>query len=421
MRPLNHLVGLTKPRGISEFIIGGNMSQRMVTIPFDPVLKPWSIRRVSYNGESGWLRYERRAGTRLSSDSTAVLRMGLDVWSSAEMPIQSDTVYRREEFYFSPGMNCQPTQNGDWLNFHELHGRYQGGDIQSSGPMAMYLRWQTGGPKLVVERKLPTVDANGIITGYQTPVAWEFPTITDGAVAHFVVEYRNHLTNGFLRVWMDGTQIVDYTGQFGNNSLNASSLTIQRGVYPQFRIYQNGQRGGVDRTDTCMAYFKLVSIDQYDIVIPFTPITSTLDGSGTTPNGWNRVQSGGGTMTSTVSGGIWTLDNGTGPTGSNRFVLPLTGVTKDGVKQYRIEVDIGVCTGGAPGYIYLNKNGTSTMDLFNYTDATNSIALYSGTQATLSKTFTVPADASDPHILIQQSGSANRVAPLQEIRVTEVV
>lgn len=205
-------------------------------------LKGWNVQFEPYFGEPGWVRLECRSGERARNDPTSVNRVGLDGYTDL-FPIKQRV---NEQFSFVPGKNARAVKVGQWLNFHEIHATTLPGDIEQAGPLGFFLEWSSGLKRNVfrIVRNVPIRKGTAIV-GKKPYILYQ-GDLTEGQRYNFAVDFYEHPTAGYVRIWQSNKQIVDYRGPFGYGG--------GRQNYPQFRIYR-GQR-----TETAVTYTKITSI-----------------------------------------------------------------------------------------------------------------------------------------------------------------
>jgi hypothetical protein len=131
---------------------------------------------------------------------------------------------------------------------------------------------------------------------------------------------------------------------------------------------------------------------------------------------WRRAKSGAGTTTtSTVLVEEWTIAAGAAPTNYNRWLRPITGVVKDGVKQYRYSISYS-SFGGTTAVMRIvpQLNGSESSPM------AGPINLNSAARTTATGTFTIPATAM-PAVLISAADTATRAVMIDRIAIEEVV
>ena len=229
-------------RSIASFTAPGG--QEFVAIGPTPV-SPWNVQAGKYLGEPGWVRLECRDGERPPTNPGTVNRIGLDGYPT-KFPLDQPV---HEEFSFVPGPNAKAVASGQWLNFHEIHSTAIAGDVEQVGPLGFYLEWSNGSAanKFRVKRNAPSYTGSNV-TGIASSDILNSDNLdmVEGQRYDFVVDFYEHPTAGYVRVWRDGIQIVNYSGPFGYGG--------GRQNYPQFRIYR------AQRVDTAVTFTKISTI-----------------------------------------------------------------------------------------------------------------------------------------------------------------
>ena len=190
----------------------------------------WNVRYASLFGETGWLDMQVRQGERPAGDNPAVDRIGLDGYTDPFDFQRYGT--QTVEFSVVPGQNSLAAQSADWWNFFEVHALGEANDsIAPVGPLHFMMEWSSGlsSNVLRIRREIPTY-TNTSLSGVSSAILYQSTSVSIDTRLDFRVEFREHPYDGFVRVWMNGVQIVNYSGQFGYGS---------RRLYPQFRIYRN--------------------------------------------------------------------------------------------------------------------------------------------------------------------------------------
>lgn len=205
----------------------------------------WNGNFVTYQGDPNWFSLEVRPGERRASESgnTTIERVGLDGYTGRLVNRRIGS--HRLEFSIVPGENSLAVAAGDWWNFFEIHALEKAIDaIQPAGPLRFSMEYSVGaqGNILRIWRQEP-VEVGGSLQSVNQSILYQTTSgISVGQRLDFAVEFREHPISGFVNVWMNGAQIVTYTGQFGYDI---------RDLYPQFRMYRNA------RTTIAQALFKL--------------------------------------------------------------------------------------------------------------------------------------------------------------------
>ncbi|WP_342359375.1 hypothetical protein [Terrarubrum flagellatum] len=203
---------------------------------------PWNAQAVSHNGEPGWISMECRENERAPGANTASDRIGFDGYVQTIGPVA------HIRFSVVPGENAFAAGPQDWLNFFELHAKPAPGDkVENAGPLLFTWEWSPSTKKseFRISRQEIIADPPTDLSSYKRTVLYRSaPMMQIGARADFVVDIRADLNNtGYVKVWMNGHQIVNYNGSFGYGA--------NRPLYPQFRIYRNA------RSVTSKALFKI--------------------------------------------------------------------------------------------------------------------------------------------------------------------
>ncbi len=244
--------------------------QRFIIIGPDLGRKGYNVQYTRYQGEPGWILIDCRAGDRRVEDGAYVDRVGLDGW--VDMLPQGNRQFNIEfSTVFDEGCFAEPPPY-NWMNFFELHAHPIKGvvEVETGGPFGLSLEWnQTmGGPCFRVARGVQTYDPNGLSTGggladfifqadqWQNQDDQIYPNIR----YDWRVEAYPNETDGYLRVWRDGVQIVDYSGTVGYGP--------ERRIYPAFRVYRATRQGKTSGLTTAKYLVKIHEVSTTEIPWP---------------------------------------------------------------------------------------------------------------------------------------------------------
>lgn len=248
--------------------------QRYITIGPELGLRAYNTQYAKWQGESGWLMIEARAGDRRVEDGHSVDRVGLDGWVDL-LPQGNRSFTFSFSTVFDAGCIAElPPYN--WFNFFELHARPIRGvtEVETSGPFAIFLEWSQlkGCPCMRVRKGAQKYDANGLSIGTGTAAdgdillyqADDFDN-TDHQIYPNVrydwhVECYSNDVAGYIRVWKDGVQIVDYTGPFGYG--------LERRLYPAFRVYRATRQGKASGHTTAKYLLKIHEVSSQEVPWP---------------------------------------------------------------------------------------------------------------------------------------------------------
>lgn len=195
--------------------------------------------------DSKTFRFEVHEGDRASFDGGTVDRAEVyettGAGSATPNSLPLDT-----SLWFAGSLTLQSANQADWCLVTQWHATEDVGDISTSPPLSLYL---DNAGHLIVESRASS--ANPLLT---TPPATIHYTGNIGTTrTNLVVNVKfNHL-GGFLKVWRDGVQIVDYTGAIGYN--DAAGPYHKCGVYrsthssPMVLDWRNVEMGSADLTD----------------------------------------------------------------------------------------------------------------------------------------------------------------------------
>ncbi len=245
-------------------IIGPELGQRAYNVQYG-----------KWQGDPGWIAIECRAGDRRVEDAHYVDRVGLDGWVDP-LPLGNRRYVIDFSTVFDEGCIAEPPPY-NWFNFFELHAHPIAGvnEVQTVGPFALSLEYnQTmGGPCMRVARHTQIYDANGLsaaapanqhILLQADPWQNQSYQIAANTLHRWRVEYYENETAGYIRVWLDDVQIVDYTGEVGYGP--------ERRIYPAFRVYRATRE---DKTSGLTTAKYLVKIHEVSAVeIPWPPGTT---------------------------------------------------------------------------------------------------------------------------------------------------
>lgn len=163
--------------------------------------KPHSAYRM---GDS--IRFELRPGERETTfDDASVERSQYDGYPT---PAASHDQIIRVSYGLT--LNGGAPSTAPWMYLSEWHHKPDPGEYSGSPPLAILFE----GTTLKAIRR-HTVQ-NPTVTPPASQTLWSKPGfMMQGLRYDIVEEVRFHQTAGFWRVWIDGVQVVDFTGQVG--------------------------------------------------------------------------------------------------------------------------------------------------------------------------------------------------------------
>lgn len=244
--------------------------QRFIIIGPELGQRAYNVQYGKWQGDSGWIAIECRAGDRRVEDGPYVDRVGLDGWvdmlpqGNRKFIIDFSTVFDEGCFAEASPYN--------WFNFFELHAHPIKGvvEVETAGPLMLTLEYNQsmGGPCFRVVRGGQTYDPNGLATGqingqfifqadqWQNQAFRVYPNIR----YDWRVEYYANDEAGYIRVWKDGVQIVDYNGAVG--------FGLERRIYPAFRVYRATRQGKPTLPTTAKYLVKIHEISAVEVPYP---------------------------------------------------------------------------------------------------------------------------------------------------------
>lgn len=171
-------------------------------------------------------RFEAREGERVASDSAGVER--------AEAILQQDGLaIRRFPFltslWFAGTLTTYETNAADWCLYAQLRHTEDGGDYGGASP-PFAIGSNAAGQLTISTRS----SSENPLTGNPAEVVRYTGALTPGAPVSLVWNIRfDHAGTGFLMVWRDGVQVVDYAGPLGYNDAVGPYLKV--GAYRRTR------------------------------------------------------------------------------------------------------------------------------------------------------------------------------------------
>lgn len=248
--------------------------QRFIIIGPELGQRAYNAQYTKYLGEPGWLVIEARAGDRRVEDNLYVDRVGLDGWVDL-LPQGNRSFTFDFSTVFDAGCIAEPAPY-NWFNFFEVHARPIRGvtEVETSGPFALFLEWSQAKscPCLRVRKGAQKYDANGLSIGPGTEAdgdillyqADDFDNVANqiypGVRYDWHVECYPNDVAGYIRVWKDGVQIVDYTGPFGYG--------LERRLYPAFRVYRATRQGKTSGLTTAKYLVKIHEVSTAEVAWP---------------------------------------------------------------------------------------------------------------------------------------------------------
>ena len=186
-----------KPASSANYTVGG------VSVSNQNANKSWSVTKP----DDYTLRFEQRAG---------------DLWTEGDST-------NRSEISWGPHWNAGETYKAkfkitlhagqfttDWMTLDQVH--------DTLGIAAPYV--------IELQNEKFTILARYIKSGqssHTTETVWQGSTVQREKEYAFEVQFKfNPGGGGFLKAWMDGQQIVNYSGQFG---FNCSQYYYKNGIY----------------------------------------------------------------------------------------------------------------------------------------------------------------------------------------------
>jgi hypothetical protein len=160
----------------------------------DNANKAWSIKQL----DDYTLRFEVRQNDRYSSDPADSNRSEVVFYHGDFRPAGRE-LELSETITVQPG----PVSTASWMNLCQLHAE------ANSPPSPFYIELKTDTDKLQVIAQSPT---DGWIQAYLAP-----KPIVRGKPMNLIyrVKMSPNDDSGYIRVWLDGEQIVDWSGRCG--------------------------------------------------------------------------------------------------------------------------------------------------------------------------------------------------------------
>jgi hypothetical protein len=166
--------------------------------------RAWSYSRP----QAGTHRFEVRAGDKWPGDGAS--RVDRSELSAAKRFAAGDIITMEFDFMLEPG----PASSAAWLVFWQIHHD----SLHGSPPVSLELFNATD------RMRVSTRNASGV---HSVRYAEQSP-LERGRTYRFKIETRIAEANGYLKVWRDGVQLVDYAGPFGYNIANYVKFGIYR-------------------------------------------------------------------------------------------------------------------------------------------------------------------------------------------------